>query len=200
MPQERARVIQDLSSFRLPEGFRGRSAAVVQAWWLVQATVFRWSPQFAYGFRRWLLRRFDAKVGRGVLIRPTVKVTYPWKLSIGDHAWVGDDVVLYTLGEVDIGANAVISQMTYLCTGAHDYSRSDFAIYAKKITVEPEAWVAAGVFVAPGVTIGHGAVIGARSSVFTDMPAQMVCIGHPCKPVRSRGTGQPIDLADGQPC
>jgi len=128
-------------------------------------------------------------VGRDVLIRPTVTITYPWKVSIGDYAWVGDHVVLYTLGEIEIGANAVVSQLSYLCTGTHDYSRRDFPIYAKKITIEPEAWIAAGVFVAPGVTIGHGAVIGARSSVFADMPAEMICMGHPCKPVKSRTTG-----------
>jgi putative colanic acid biosynthesis acetyltransferase WcaF len=183
--------MQDLSSFRLPEGFRGRSAVVVQLWSLVHSTAFRWSPQFAYGFRRWLLRRFDAKVGRHVLIRPTVTITYPWKVSIGDHAWVGDHVVLYSLGEIEIGAHAVISQLSYLCTGAHDYTKRDFSIYAKRITVESEAWIAAGVFVAPGVTIGHGAVIGARSTVFGDMPAGMICIGHPCKPIRCRETVPP---------
>lgn len=179
-------MMQDLSSFRLPTGFRGRSAVVVQLWWLVQATAFRWSPQFAYGFRRWLLRRFGASVGRDVLIRPTVSITYPWKVSIGDHSWVGDHVVLYTLGEIEIGANAVVSQFSYLCTGAHDYTRSDFPIFATKIVIEQEAWIAAGVFIAPGVTIGRGAVIGARSSVFEDMPAEMVCSGCPCKPVKSR--------------
>jgi putative colanic acid biosynthesis acetyltransferase WcaF len=179
-------VVQDLSSFRLPEGFRGRSAVVVQLWWMVQSTVFRWSPQFSYGFRRWLLRRFGSNVGQNVLIRPTVTITYPWKVSIGDCAWVGDHVVLYTLGEIEIGANAVVSQLSYLCTGSHDYSRPDFPIYAQNITVEPEAWVGAGVFVAPGVTIGRGAVIGARSSVFADMPAGMICIGSPCKPVKKR--------------
>jgi putative colanic acid biosynthesis acetyltransferase WcaF len=182
-------LIQNLSSFRLPAGFRGRSAIAVQLWWLVQSTVFRWSPQFAYGFRRWLLRRFGANIGRGVLIRPTVSITYPWKLSIGDYAWVGDHVVLYTLGEIEIGANAVVSQQSHLCTGSHDYSRPDFPIYAQKITVEPEAWVATQVFVAPGVTIGQGAVIGARSSVFADMPAGMICIGSPCNPVNKRSTG-----------
>ena len=177
---------QDLSQFQLPDGFRGRSRVAVQLWWLIQSTVFRWSPQVAYGFRRWLLRRFGAKVGSHVLVRPSASTTYPWKVTIGDHAWIGDEVVLYSLGDIEIGANAVVSQLSYLCTGSHDYSRVDFPIYAKKITVEPEAWIGAGVFVAPGVTIGHGAVIGARSSVFADMPAMMVCIGHPCKPVKNR--------------
>ncbi|HZK48193.1 MAG TPA: colanic acid biosynthesis acetyltransferase WcaF, partial [Thermoleophilia bacterium] len=69
---------QDLSQFQIPDGFRGRSRVAVQLWWLVQSTVFRWSPQVAYGFRRWLLRRFGAKVGSHVLVRPSASTTYPW--------------------------------------------------------------------------------------------------------------------------
>lgn len=177
---------QDLSRFRVPPNFRGRSAVAVQLWWLVQATFFRWSPQFAYGFRAWLLRSFGAKVGRGVVIRPSVTVTYPWKVTIGDFAWVGDDAVLYSLGEIDIGANAVVSQRSYLCAADHDHTLADFPIRSRKITVGAQAWLAADVFIAPGVSIGDGAVIGARSSVFKDMPAGMVCFGYPCTPVKPR--------------
>jgi putative colanic acid biosynthesis acetyltransferase WcaF len=179
-------MIQDLSRFRLPDGFRGRSVVAVQLWWLAQATIFRWSPQFAYAFRRWLLRCFGARVGAGVLLRPSVTITYPWKVSIGDGAWVGDDVVLYSLAEIEIGANAVVSQRSYLCAGDHDYAQADFPIRGKGILIGPEVWVAADVFVAPGVTIGAGSVIGARSSVFANMPSAMVCFGYPCVPVKKR--------------
>lgn len=179
---------QDLSLFKLPANFRGESAFSVQIWWLVQSTLFQWSPQFAYGFRRWLLRRFGAHVGSNVIIRPSATITYPWKVRIGDFAWIGDDVVLYSLGEIDIGANAVVSQRSYLCAADHDYMQVDFPIRSRKISIGSEAWVAADVFIAPGVTIGQGAVIGARSSVFGDMPAGMVCFGYPCKPVKERAT------------
>lgn len=179
-------MFQDLSQFKLPPNFRGRSGLVVQIWWVVQATLFRWSPQFAYGFRAGILRAFGAMVGRGVVIRPTVTVTYPWKVRIGDFAWVGDDAVLYSLGEIEIGAHAVVSQSSYLCAADHDYTQVDFPIRSRKIIIGAQAWVAADVFVAPGVTIGEGAVIGARSSVFKDMPAGMVCFGYPCVPVKKR--------------
>ncbi len=179
-------LIQDLNVFVLPEDFRGRSAIVVQLWWLVQATLFAWSPQFAYGFRAWLLRLFGANVGKNTVIRPTVIVTFPWKVSIGDYAWIGDDVVLYSLGEIEIGENAVVSQRSYLCTGGHDYTKPTFDIFAKKIVIEPEAWVATDVFVAPGVRIGRGSVVGARSSVFKDMPPMMICVGNPAKPMQPR--------------
>jgi putative colanic acid biosynthesis acetyltransferase WcaF len=107
-------------------------------------------------------------------------------VAIGNHAWIGDDVVLYSLGEIEIGDNAVVSQRSYLCAASHDYTHPDFPIYAKKICIRAQAWLAADVFVAPGVTIGEGAVIGARSSVFEDMPNRMVCYGYPCKPVKIR--------------
>lgn len=177
---------QNLSTFSLPVNFRGRSGLLVQLWWIVQASLFRWSPQFAYSFRRWLLRCFGAHIGKGVIIRPSVIVTYPWKIHIGDYAWVGDNVVLYSLGEIEIGANAVVSQRSYLCASDHDYTKINFPIQAKKVTVGDQAWVAADVFLAPGVTIGSGCVIGARSSVFRDMPSGMVCMGTPCIPIKLR--------------
>ena len=90
---------QNLNSFNQPTDFRGRSAIIVQLWWLVQATLFACSPQFMYGWRIFLLRLFGANIGKNVIIRPTVRVTYPWKLSIGDYAWVGDHAELYTRSE-----------------------------------------------------------------------------------------------------
>ncbi|VDZ82552.1 putative acyl transferase [Kluyvera intermedia] len=89
--------MQELSGFTVPKGFRGAGAIKVQLWWAVQATLFAWSPQILYRWRAFLLRLFGAKIGKNVVIRPSVKITYPWKLTIGDYAWVGDDAVLYTL-------------------------------------------------------------------------------------------------------
>jgi putative colanic acid biosynthesis acetyltransferase WcaF len=177
---------QKTNKFVMPVGFRGRSVLIVQLWWLVQASLFAWSPQFAYEWRNFLLRAFGAKIGSGVIIRPNVRITYPWKLTVGDHAWIGDNAELYTLGEITIGDNAVVSQKSYLCTGSHDFQSEAFDIYQKPIVVENEAWVATDVYIAPGVTIGKGAVIGARSSVFSNMPAGMICVGSPAKPVKQR--------------
>lgn len=179
---------QDLSSFKMPPGFRGRSAIVVQLWWIVQATLFRTSPQFMYGWRRWLLRRFGAEVGTGVILRPTMRVQFPWKVRIGDYAWIGDDVVLYSLGPITIGEHAVVSQKSYLCTGSHDPAQKNFPIFQKEIIIEPECWVASDVYVGPGVTIGRGTVVGARSSVFKNLPPGKICLGSPAKIIRDRVT------------
>ena len=177
---------QELNTFKLPKKFRGKNAFIVQLWWLVQSFLFRTSPQFLYGWRKFLLRLFGAKIGKKVIIRSSVKITYPWKLTIGDYSWIGDDVDLYTLGEIDIGNNVVISQRSYLCTASHNYKKKNFPIYQKPIKICDEVWIATDVFIAPGITIGRGTVIGSRSSVYKDIPSNKVCLGHPAKIIRER--------------
>ena len=178
--------MQDLKQFKLPENFRGKNSVTVQLWWFVQATFFRLSPQFAYAWRRFLLRLFGAKIGKKVIIRPSVKITYPWKIQIGDYSWIGDEVTLYSLGEIEIGKNTVISQKSYICTGSHDMYSKNFDIFAKKIIIKDACWIATDVFVAPGVTIEENVVVGARSSVFNSLPENKVCIGTPAKPIKNR--------------
>tara|TARA_R110001592_G_scaffold214779_2_gene467805 strand:- start:1850 stop:2398 length:549 start_codon:yes stop_codon:yes gene_type:complete len=177
---------QDLSKFKLPKNFRGRNVITVQLWWLVQATLFRFSPQVMYGWRRFLLRIFGAKIGKKVIIRPTVKITYPWKINIGNYSWIGDDVTLYSLGEIEIGPNVVISQKAYLCTGSHDYKTENFSIYSKKINIKKGCWIATDVFISPGITIEENTVVGSRSSVYTSLPKNKICIGNPARPVKDR--------------
>lgn len=176
----------DLSRFKVEKDFRGRSAFMVQLWWIVQALFVHSSPQLMYGWRRFWWRLFGAEVGKGVLIRPSVRATYPWKIKIGDHSWIGDRVELYSLGPIEIGQNTVVSQDCYLCAGTHDYIKVDFPLVAKPIHIDDEVWVAAGCFIAPGVTIKRGAIIAARSVVLQDMPAAMICAGHPAKPIKPR--------------
>lgn len=178
--------MQNLARFKIPPEFRGRSAFVVQMWWIIQSTLFGCSPQFLYGWRRFLLRLFGAKIGQNVIIRPSARITYPWKICIGDYSWIGDDVVLYSLGEITIGKNTVISQRSYLCAASHDYNSEAFDIFAESIEVKDEVWIATDVFVGHGVVIGQGAVIGARSSVFKSMPSEHVCVGSPCEPKKKR--------------
>ncbi|MGK8205858.1 putative colanic acid biosynthesis acetyltransferase [Burkholderia cenocepacia] len=185
-PHEEQCSYQDLSKFRMPIGFRGRPAWLVQLWWLVEAILFRPSPQILYGWRRALLRLFGAQVGKGVIIRPTAHITYPWKVTIGDFSWIGDHVTLYSLGPIEIGEHSVLSQNSYICAGDHDYRAVDFPIRAHLTKVGDQVWLASGVFVAPGVQIGDGAVVGARSTVTSNLPKGMVCIGTPARAVKVR--------------
>jgi len=179
----------DLAQFKLPEGFRGRNPVIVQLWWIVQSTLFAWSPQFMYGWRRMLLRCFGASVGDGVLIRPSARVTYPWKVRIGHQSWIGDDAVIYSLGDINIGDNVVISQRGYLCAGTHDYKSVAFPIIGQRIVVEDQCWIAADVFVGPGVHICSEVVVGARSTVLRDIEHSGVFAGHPLRymgPLKTR--------------
>lgn len=178
--------MHQLDKFVLPQGFRGRSGAWCQLWWLVQSCLFATSPQFMYGWRRFLLRAFGANIGEGVIIRPSARVTYPWKLSVGDHAWIGDHVELYTLGDISIGAHAVVSQRSYLCTGSHDHASRTFRIYAEPIVVQEGAWIATDVFVGPGVTVGKSSLIGARSSLFSNAEPGFIYVGSPARKIKPR--------------
>lgn len=160
---------------------RGRPGWYVLLWWLVQAIVFPITPQPLNSIRCSILRLFGAKIGKGVLIRPTARFTYPWKVEIGDHSWIGDDVVFYSLNRISVGDHCVISQKSYLCTGSHNLSDRTFGLETKAIEIGHGAWIATDCFIAPGVQIGSNAVIGARSTVLKSMPAQHVCWGSPCR-------------------
>ena len=181
----------DLTTYDQSDYDRGRPGWYVLLWWLVQGVVFPLTPQPLYGVRRSVLRWFGAQVGRGVVVRPSARFTYPWKVSIGDHSWIGDGVTVYSLDRVTIGCHCVVSQDTYLCTGSHDIADPAFGLQVAPIAISNGAWVATACFIAPGVTVGANAVVGARSNVFADVAAGQVAWGSPCKaryprPMRSR--------------
>ncbi len=165
-------------------GIANRAARLI--WNLFHGTLFRWSPRSLHGLRRCLLRLFGAKVGRGAHVYPGARIWAPWNLEIGEEAGIGDGAILYSQGKITIGRRVVISQGSHLCAGTHDYQKKGFPLLTSPIVVGDEAWIAAEAFIHPGVTIGEGAVIGARSVVTCDMPAWMVSAGHPCRPLKPR--------------
>ncbi|MFW6059908.1 MAG: WcaF family extracellular polysaccharide biosynthesis acetyltransferase [Phycisphaeraceae bacterium] len=155
-------------------------------WALVQATLFRWSFHTMNGWRALLLRRFGAKVGRACVIRRTVNIEMPWHLDMADHVCLGDHCILYCLGPVKIHPRVTISQYSHLCAGTHDHTRRDLPLVTAPIEIESEVWIGADVFVGPGVRIGQRSVVGARASVFKDLPADQVCVGTPARPIKPR--------------
>jgi len=170
----------------VPGDFRGRSKIVTQLWWMIEQTLFAWSPQFFYPWRRFLLRLFGAKIGKNVLIRSSVKITYPWYVEIGDNCWIGEDCVLYSLSSIKIGNNVALAHKVYVNTGGHDYAKETFDIFAKPVVIEDECWLTNDVYIAPGVTVGRGSIVGARSSVFKDIPEGKICVGSPAKVIKDR--------------
>lgn len=156
------------------------------AWGIVYTLLFRTSPRPLHSWRSFLLRFFGAKLGKGCHVYPKAQIWAPWNLVMADYAGIADDVNCYSIAVVSLGKKVVVSQGTYLCTGTHDYEDPNFQLHAKPIYIESNAWLCAESFIGPGVTIGEGAVIGARSVVTKDMPAWTVCAGNPCKPIKPR--------------
>ena len=155
-------------------------------WGIVRIVLFYPSPKPFHKWRAFLLRIFGAKVGRGVHIYPATKIWAPNNLELSDECGIANGVNLYSQGKIFIGRRTVISQGSHLVTGTHDYTKDGFPLITQPIYIGHNAWVAAEVFVHPGITIGDGCIIGARSVVTTDMPEWKICTGHPCKPIKER--------------
>jgi putative colanic acid biosynthesis acetyltransferase WcaF len=176
----------DLRKYDQSNFDRGKSTWFVMWWWFLQAIVFPISPHNTHFIRCWLLRLFGAKIGKGVVIRPTARFTYPWKIEIGDYSWIGDDVVFYSVDRIVIGCHCVISQKSYLCTGSHNFEDVCFKLVTAPIAIGNGTWIATDCFIAPGVNIGANSVIGARSSVFGNISEATVAWGSPCRDRYSR--------------
>lgn len=174
-----------LKGYARPGFSRGRPAVVEAIWILVQwLLVSSWLPGSVH--RRLLLRLFGARVGRGVVVKPGVRVKFPWRLSIGDHSWIGEDVWIDNLALVTIGADCCLSQGAYVCTGSHDWSRPSFDLVTKPIMVRDGAWIAARAVVGPGVTVGEGAVLGLGSTATQDLAPWQVHLGVPARSIVGR--------------
>ena len=165
---------------------RGRPRLVEGVWYLCKYAFFLTPLPVPSVFKCALLRWFGAEIGRKVYIKPRVNIHLPWKLQVGDFAWIGEEVFILNFEPVCIGAHCCISQRAFLCTGNHDYRQTDMPYRNRAITVEDGVWVGAQVFVAPDVTIGQDAVVTAGSVVIDDLPAGMVCSGNPCHPQKAR--------------
>jgi putative colanic acid biosynthesis acetyltransferase WcaF len=160
--------------------------AMRAAWSCVQLPFFPRMPTRLSGLRVALLRLFGARIGKACLIAGGVRVWIPSNLEMGDYSVLGAGVQVYNLAPISIGSNCVISQDSYLCSATHDYTDPAFPLESRPITVHSGAWIAAKVFVAPGITIGEGAVVGACSVVTRPVPPWMVCAGNPCRPIKPR--------------
>lgn len=172
---------------------RGRSRAAEALWYLVKCAFFLSPLPFGSGFKCALLRAFGARIGRNVVLKPRLNIHFPWKLTVGDFTWIGEEVFILNLESVTIGSHCCLSQRAFLCTGNHDYKRPHMPYRNSPIAVGDGAWVGAQAFVGPGVTIGSEAVITAGSVAACSLPPEMICSGNPCIPTRNRWTGQPVE-------
>lgn len=176
----------DLSGYAPGDFDRGAGTLKEGLWIVVSLLLFRLCPLSFSGLKCTLLRLFGARVGVGVVIKPDVRITFPWKLTIGDHVWIGEEAWLLNLAAIDIESHVCISQRAFLCTGSHDYKSPGFDLIVKPIVVERGAWVGAGAWVGPGVRIGSHAVITALSVATGDLAPFCIYRGNPAALVRRR--------------
>lgn len=179
------RVRNDL--FDAKEGLnRGRPLWVEALWYLCKIVFFLSAFPWPSSVKRAILRGFGAEVGRGVKIKPRVNVLFPWKLCIGENAWIGEESWILNFEQVAIGNHCCISQRAFLCAGNHDYRRVDMRYRNAPIVIADGVWIGAQTFIGPGVVIHEDVVVTAGSIATTDLPAGMVCSGAPCRPVKAR--------------
>jgi putative colanic acid biosynthesis acetyltransferase WcaF len=176
----------DLSSFSTGGFDRGAGGAREFFWLLVSLMLFQLCPFKFSALKCWTLRRFGARIGCGVIIKPQVKITFPWKLTVGDHVWIGEECWLLNLERIVIGSNVCLSQRAFLCTGNHNYKSPAFDLIVKPITVEDGAWLGAGCWVGPGVQVGNHAILAAGSVASGDLKPFGIYRGNPATLVRSR--------------
>lgn len=155
-------------------------------WQLVWLFLYRPTPRSLHPWRCLLLRLFGAKIGKAVHPYPSARVWAPWNLEMGDHSCISEQVDCYCVDKISIGANSTVSQYSFLCTASHDYTMFTMPLVTAPISIGQRAWITADVFIGPGTTIGDGAVITARSSVFEDIPPWMVASGNPAVPIKAR--------------
>ena len=156
--------------------------------WNVVWTLFArpFPRRIASGWKRFLLRLFGAQIASTAVVYSTAKIYYPKNLVMEEYSCLASEVNCYNVDLVYIGSNSTVSQGAYLCTASHDITNSLNPLITAPIKIEDQAWIAAEAFIGMGVTIGQGAVIGARSAVFKSVDQWVVVGGNPAKFIKNR--------------
>jgi putative colanic acid biosynthesis acetyltransferase WcaF len=154
-------------------------------WTLVQP-LFRFSPRICFGWRRFILRCFGAKIGPRVHVYPSAKIYFPWNLEAREESAIGEETLIYNLGRVTLGERVTISHRAHLCAGTHDHTKPDFPLLRPPIQIGADAWICADAFVGPGVTVGEGAIVGARAVAMKDVRPRSIVIGNPARESKTR--------------
>lgn len=164
----------------------GKPKVIIIFWLIVSSLFFRNSLSISSGLKKFLLRLFGARIGKGVLIKPSVSIKYPWLLTIGDYSWIGENVWIDNLTEVRIGSNVCISQGAMLLTGNHNYKKTTFDLIVNEITLEDGVWIGAKSIVCPGVKCQSHSILSVGSVATKDLKPYTIYQGIPALEGRKR--------------
>lgn len=165
-----------------------RPRSVLAMWLLAELLLVTNPLQISSALRTRVLRAFGAQIGRGVILRPRMRVKFPWKLRIGDRSWIGEGVWIHNQNQVDIGADVVLSQDTFLTTGSHRH-RTDMGLITRPVVVEDGAWITSKCVVLGGARVGRSALARPLTVVHGDVPANAIVSGPDCTVVGRRFPG-----------
>ena len=155
-------------------------------WFVVNVLFFNNGLAVLYKSKCWILRRFGAKIGKRVIIKPNVSIKYPWFLQIGDNVWIGEKVWIDNIGSVVIGKNVCISQGAYLLTGNHNYKKAEFDLMIGALTLEDGVWIGANATVCPGVTCKTNSVLTVGSVATKNLDPNSIYQGNPAQKIKHR--------------
>ncbi len=153
-------------------------------WRVVWVALCRWTPARLWGWRRFVIRIFRGQVAGTALVSSSTRIEFPWNLRIGEHSCIMHNVIITCMGKVVVGDHCLISQYSHLCAGTHEYRDKHMPIERSPIRIGDNTWIAADVFVGPNVTVGSNVIVGARSSVFGDLPDDIVAVGEPARKIK----------------
>lgn len=176
----------DLSAFTTGDYQPGGGKLRILAWSLINYFILNSALPWPGSLKVRLLRMFGAAIGQGLVLKTRVRVKYPWRLRVGDHCWIGEDVWIDNLEDVAIGSHVCLSQGAMLLTGNHDYKRTDFPYRLGRIDLQDGVWIGARSIVCPGVTCGSHAILTVHSVATRDLDPWLIYTGNPAVPVRKR--------------
>jgi putative colanic acid biosynthesis acetyltransferase WcaF len=164
----------------------GKNGIVRLIWFMVNALFLINPLNPSSAIKIFWLKLFGAKIGKGVVIKPSVNIKYPWNLQIDEYAWIGEKVWIDNLSQVKIGANCCLSQGAMLLCGNHNYKVPTFDLIIGDITLEDGVWIGAQAVVCPGIVCGSHSVLAVASVASSNLEAYGIYRGNPAVKIKER--------------
>ncbi|WP_308159196.1 acetyltransferase [Curtobacterium sp. ISL-83] len=154
--------------------------------WAVAELLFVYNPwQISSALRAFVLRSFGARIGDRVIIRPRLRVRFPWRLSVGDDCWIGEGVWIHNQDDVIIGSNVVVSQETFMTTGSHAH-RKDMSLITRPIRIDDGVWITSRCMILGGTHMRTSSLAAPMSVVAGEVPENTIVRGNPAQAIGTR--------------